>query len=284
MNDPGIESGVATPLTRLLKRITAPNPGMMTGAGTNTYLIGEESVAVIDPGPADDQHIQAVLAAGGDRIRWLLITHTHPDHSPAAAILKSATGAEVLGRPPPDTPSQDRDFSPDRIVEDGEVLRTAEFSLRALHTPGHASNHLCFLYEDEQILFTGDHIKQDSTVVIAPPDGNMTIYLQTLARLLELPLKGLAPGHGMFMDNPREVMEALVAHRLMRERKVWAALWKAENATDEELLPEVYDDVPAFLHRVAIQSLRAHLLKLLDDGRVRRQGDRWLRHLPLESG
>ena len=275
LKEPGIEAGAVRDLCPGIRRVTAPNPGVMTGPGTNTYLVGEREVAVIDPGPAHQGHLETVLGASGRKIRWILVTHTHPDHSPGAAFLKAATRAEVIGLRPPRGGSQDQSFAPDRVMDDGELIQAGEFSLRAVHTPGHASNHLCFLHEEEQLLFTGDHIKQDSTVVIAPPDGDMAVYLDSLRRLLALPMKGLAPGHGKLMGEPRKVVEWFIAHRLAREEKVMGSLLGFEVATPEDLLPLVYDDVPSFLHPVAIHSLRAHLIKLERDGRVSLREGRW---------
>lgn len=275
MAEPGIDVGKMVALGPGVRRITAPNPGVMTGTGTNTYLVGERDIAVIDPGPADERHLRAVLEASGGSIRWVLVTHTHSDHSPGAAFLKEATGAEVIGLPPPPGGSQDQGFAPDREPADGEVFGDSSFSLRTVVTPGHASNHLCFLLEEEKLLFTGDHIKQDSTVVIAPPDGDMTVYLDSLRKLLPLPMSHLAPGHGKVMVEPRRVVEWFIAHRLGREEKVLKTLLGFGTAKAEDLLPIVYDDVAPFLHPVAIQSLRAHLVKLERDGRVKSYGNRW---------
>ena len=165
--------GVPRAISPMVRRILAPNPGVFTGPGTNTYLVGIDEVVVVDPGPdlADDtSHLDAVVACGGDRIRWIVCTHTHPDHSPATAALKERTGAEVLAfRTDDNLPAVDTE------IGDGYVLEGTEFRLRALHTPGHASNHLCFLLEGEQLLFSGDHIMNGSTVVIRPPDGDMTV-------------------------------------------------------------------------------------------------------------
>src|SRR5690606_29650152 len=153
-----IEPGRVDALSARVRRITAPNPGVMTGPGTNAYVIGAEALALIDPGPPIDAHIEALRRLVGTRLRWILCTHTHLDHSPAAAALRAATGAQVIGRPPPDDGRHDTTFVPDRIMADGEVLETPEFRLRAVHTPGHSSEHLCYLLEEERLLFTGDHV------------------------------------------------------------------------------------------------------------------------------
>ncbi|HUN69683.1 MAG TPA: MBL fold metallo-hydrolase, partial [Burkholderiales bacterium] len=151
-----IQPGVPKRLDRYVTRITAPNPGMMTGPGTNTYLVGEREIAVIDPGPSIDSHLEKIVAAGAGRIRWILATHTHVDHSPAAALLKAATGAQVIGRPRPQHGNQDHSFAPERVLADGERLAVGNLQLRAIHTPGHAPDHLCYYLEEERALFTGD--------------------------------------------------------------------------------------------------------------------------------
>lgn len=264
-----IVPGVPKRLDRLVTRLTAPNPGMMTGPGTNSYLVGERELAVIDPGPAIDSHLQALLAAGAGRIRWILCTHTHLDHSPAAAALKAATGATVIGRPAPQGSSQDGGFAPERVPQHGERLQLGSLALRALHTPGHASNHLCYMLEETKMLFTGDHVMQGSTVVINPPDGDMRAYLLALEALLEEDIAILAPGHGYLIGQPHREVRRLVAHRLAREAKVVAALERLGRATLEQLVPAVYDDVAARLHAVAARSLSAHLEKLVAEGNVR---------------
>ena len=260
--------GVPKRLDRLVTRIIAPNPGMMTGPGTNTYLVGERELAVIDPGPAIDAHVEAVLAAGAGRIRWVLCTHTHPDHSPAAAALKAATGAVLIGRPAPEHGSQDRGFAPDRVLSHGDRLMLPAFTLRAIHTPGHASNHLCYLLEETRMLFTGDHVMQGSTVVINPPDGDMRAYLASLEMLLAEDLAILAPGHGYLIGAPHDEVRRLVAHRLAREKKLRTEIAWIGRPSFDELLPAVYDDVPARLHPAAARSLTAHLDKLIADGAV----------------
>jgi len=263
-------------LNDLIRRITAPNPGMMTGPGTNAYLIGTGDLALIDPGPESAPHLAAMLDAVGKRLKWILCTHTHLDHSPGAMALRAATGAELLGfGNVPDDGRQDTAFAPDRALRDGDVLDCGAFRLRAVHTPGHASNHLCYMMEGERWLFTGDHVMQGSTVVISPPDGDMTVYLSSLERLLLLDLAALAPGHGHVIGKPHDEVRRLIAHRLKREQKVVGAFSKKNPATLDELLPFVYDDVPQRVHLVARRSLHAHLLKLRDEGKAVEAGETW---------
>jgi glyoxylase-like metal-dependent hydrolase (beta-lactamase superfamily II) len=244
---------------------------VMTGPGTNTYLVGEGDRAVIDPGPAITAHVEKILEQGN--IKWILCTHTHQDHSPAAAMLKAATGAQVLGRPAPE--GQDATFKPDFVLENGQRVDLGKIGLRAIHTPGHASNHLCYLLEQTKMLFTGDHVMQGSTVVINPPDGDMRAYLQSLEKLLGEDLAVIAPGHGYLIGAPHQEVRRLIAHRLGRERKVVVALQQLGEASLDELLPVVYDDVPVRIHRVAARSLTAHLDKLAADGAVRAAGERY---------
>jgi glyoxylase-like metal-dependent hydrolase (beta-lactamase superfamily II)/8-oxo-dGTP pyrophosphatase MutT (NUDIX family) len=279
-----IEPGRAVRLSAQLLRVTAANGSVMTGPGTNTYLLGggaDNAWAVIDPGPDDAAHVQAVLAAAPGPIRWIFVTHTHLDHSPAAAALQRASGARVLGRRPAHPEWQDASFAPDVELAGGERFELHPgCTLRVIHTPGHASNHLCFLYEQERLLFTGDHVMQQSTVVINPPDGDMAAYLDALRALGTLELDWLAPGHGFLMAQPQRVLQALIAHRLRREAKVVDALRALGEADADALLARVYDDVPARLHGVALRSLRAHLLKLERDGRARERDQRWVLAAP----
>jgi glyoxylase-like metal-dependent hydrolase (beta-lactamase superfamily II)/8-oxo-dGTP pyrophosphatase MutT (NUDIX family) len=256
-------------LDRHVTRLVAPNPGLMTGPGTNCYLVGERDLIVIDPGPADPAHIAAIVAAGGGRIRWIVLTHTHRDHSPGAMALREATGARIAGRPSRADSPHDAHVAFDRVLEDGDVVQGDGVVLAVVHTPGHASNHLCYLLPSTRMLFTGDHVIQGSTVVIAPPDGNMNAYLRSLQRAQSLDAAILAPGHGYLIGQPKIEFSRLMAHRLARESKVRAALQEAGGrAPLEWLLPRVYDDVPAALHALAARSLRAHLEKLLEDGEL----------------
>jgi len=280
--DPGIRPGTAVRLSAHILRVTARNPGAMTGPGTNSYLVGGGAQwAVIDPGPADDRHMQALIDAAPGPIRFILVTHTHRDHSPGAQPLKSATGAQLLGRTTSHEHWQDRTFAPDRALRHEDRLPLgAGATLRVIHTPGHASNHLCFLLEEERILFTGDHIIQGSTVVIDPPDGDMAAYLGSLESLLREPLDHLAPGHGTLIPDPHAAIQALIRHRLRREAKVVAALPQDQPAKLAVLVRRVYDDVSPQLHPLAERSLLAHLLKLEGEGRARRMTDSWMAASP----
>lgn len=272
-----LEHGVPFRLTDRIQRIVAPNPGVMTGPGTNTYLIGSDAVAVLDPGPAEASHIGAILEAAGDRIRWIVCTHTHPDHSPAWRAVAEATGAQVLGGAPPDDMFQDDTFVPTTDLWHDHVLATDEFTLRAVHTPGHVGNHFCFFLEEEGVMFAGDHIMNGSTVVIIPPSGDMKAYIESLRLLLDYPLQYIAPGHGELMPQPEAVVEWLVSHRLEREAKVVEGLRKLGRGTVDELVKVVYDDVDTGLHKMAKLSLSAHLIKLRQEKRAVQsgQGERW---------
>lgn len=256
-------------------RVVAPNPGMLTGPGTNTYLVGETELAVVDPGPDDVSHVAAVVAAGQGRIAWILVSHTHRDHSPAARCLREMTGATVVGLGAPGDGRQDRHFRPDARPADGERVLLDGVTLRCIATPGHASNHLCFLLEESAVLFTGDHILGTTSPVILPPDGDMAAYLESLARLRSLPLVALAPGHGPLLDDPAAVIDGLVAHRLEREARTRHALRQLGTATLDELLPNVYEDLDPALFELARHSLLAHLIKLEREGLARRDAGRW---------
>lgn len=273
-----IQHEVAIRLTERVWRVTAANAGAMTGPGTNSYLVGtSEHCAVIDPGPKDAQHTQALLAAAPGAIRYILVTHTHPDHSPGATPLKSASGAPMLGRTTTHLHWQDATFAPDReLRHDDRVTVAPGVTLRVIHTPGHASNHLCYLLEEENLLFTGDHIIQGSTVVINPPDGDMAAYISSLESLLREPIDYLAPGHGTLMPKPQAAIQGLIKHRLRREAKVLSVLPRETPADLANLVRRAYNDVPEQLHALAERSLLAHLLKLEAEGRAQRVADSWV--------
>ncbi len=259
---PPLVPGVARALSPLVRRIVAPNPGMMTGPGTNTYLVGIDEVAVIDPGPDDADHLEAIAGCGGDRIRWILCTHTHPDHAPGAAALKERTGAEIMAY------SSRDGLKVDGRLRQGDRIEATEFRLTAHHTPGHASNHLCYFLEEERMLFSGDHVMQGSTVVIKPPDGDMAAYLDSLEKVKALRLKSIAPGHGHLIGDPKPVVQWYIDHRLAREQMVLDALAARGTAKIPALVEDIYTDVDPKLYPVAKYSVHAHLLKLAADGKV----------------
>lgn len=265
--DPGpapIVRGVASALSPLVRRIVADNPGLMTGPGTNTYLVGIDEIVVIDPGPDDPVHLDAVAGCGGDRIRWIACTHTHPDHSPGVAGLKARTGAEVVAYDARDG------LVVDRSLRDGDSVDATEFVLRAVHTPGHASNHLCYLLEQERMLFSGDHIMEGSTVVISPPDGDMAIYLAQLERLkgLRPRIRTIAPGHGHPIDHPVAKIDEYLAHRAQREGQILEALRATGSTTVEAIVRELYTEIPEPLQPMAGATVWAHLLKLSGEGKA----------------
>jgi glyoxylase-like metal-dependent hydrolase (beta-lactamase superfamily II) len=264
-----------TELESGIRRLVAPNPSMMTGPGTNTYLLGGEEIAVLDPGPAIPDHLDNIVRYAEAPIRWILVTHTHPDHSPGARLLAEATGAELLGRPAPPGSQQDRSFIPTRVLEDGDRLETGEFVLEAVHTPGHASNHLCYLHAESNWLFTGDQVIDGSTVVINPPDGNMKQYLDALRRIRHLGCGALAPGHGEIIEDPNRAIDWIIEHRLEREEKVASALRRRPGQKTRDLVPLVYRDVREHLYALAERSLLAHLIKLEEEGRAIQTDGRW---------
>ncbi|WP_372964138.1 MBL fold metallo-hydrolase [Marinobacter sp.] len=256
-------------------RLTAPNPGMMTGPGTNTYIVGFERFTVIDPGPANEAHIERILALTGGAVDQVLVTHTHHDHSPGVKLLKERTGCRAIGWPAPDCAGQDTGFSPDEEPAHGDLIKTEAGLLKVLHTPGHASNHLCYLLTNQELLFSGDHIMQGSTVVINPPDGDMKAYIESLYDLLEEQVQFIAPAHGFLMGHPEAVVDYLITHRLSREHKVFRVLEAMAPISLKDLTAEAYDDVPAAIHQLAARSALAHLEKLEAEHRAFRKDDLW---------
>ena len=255
----------------LVKKITAPNPGVFTGGGTNTYLVGREDLTLIDPGPNIKEHIDEIIRVGDNKIKRILVTHTHTDHSPAALPISKVLDVPMYGRLIDGESSwEDETFIPDVILNDADIIKTDEYNLEAIHTPGHASNHLCFLIKELNCLITGDHIMDGSTVVIGPPDGNMADYLESLNKLFKYKIDCLAPGHGNFMYEPKKVIESIIRHRLSREAKVLRRLEDVGDIDLESLTAIVYDDVPEQLHPIAKFSLEAHLLKLLKEGVIKK--------------
>lgn len=273
-----------------VRRLVAHNASYLTGPGTNSYLLGRERFLVLDPGPLDERHIERLWQETGGRIDAVLVTHTHRDHSPAAVVLAARSGAKLIGKTAASGP-QDTTFQPTQDLQDGAIIEFDAGRLRALHTPGHASNHVCYFLERASLekagsegqgpedaagtglLFTGDHLMQGSTVVIAPPDGNMAHYLASLQRLLAEPVRALAPGHGLVIDDAPAEIARIIAHRLQRETKVLERLGTLRAARIELLVASVYDDVDPRVHGLASASLLAHLLKLEQEGRARRGAD-----------
>ncbi len=253
-------------------RILGQNPGPMTGPGTNSYLIEGQKRCLIDPGPGDAGQLQCFLQAlGNQKLDYILVTHTHRDHSPAAAALQQATGAQRVGMlPAADASGQDHSFSPDLDLVGGDCLDCGDYQIELLHTPGHVSNHLCFLLREEKLLFTGDHVLQGTTPVILPPDGDMKDYLDSLLHLQNLDLAMLAPGHGEVMRQPQQEIAALIEHRQRREAKIVAALERLGQSAMDEILLAVYDDVAEHLLPWARKTLLAHLLKLEREGKALR--------------
>lgn len=263
--------GKAYPVAPGVQRITAPNAGMMTGPGTNTYLVGESKVAVIDTGVDNSAHLDAIEAAASGPIRWILITHAHPDHSPGAHALARRTGAKIYANPTALQGVRDPDFKPDVHLHEGDVIEAPDFRLRCLHTPGHAADHLCFLREADGLLFAGDHVMDSVTVVIAPPDGDMADYLDSLARLQQVPIQAIAPAHGGLITQASATFAQIISHRLKREQQILALLQQGQSQEPQKIanmVAYIYPEIPEGLRAVAGWQVYAHLLKLRGEGRV----------------
>jgi glyoxylase-like metal-dependent hydrolase (beta-lactamase superfamily II) len=266
---------IAVSIGRDVQRVIAGNAGMMTGPGTNSYVVGARDRIVIDPGPELEAHLQALLEAADHNIRFIVVTHTHKDHSPLAQKLAKLSAATLIGMPPPADGRQDESFVPQQVPKDGEVLKLGEEELIAIHTPGHASNCVCYLLARERLLFTGDHVLEGVSPVILPPDGDMSAYFASLDKLNAYQFERIAPGHGEVMGRGPRVIAMLRAHRQARENKVLACLDALGQATLDTLTPPVYDDVPKDRHAWARLTLEAHLIKLKGEGRVLLEGDAW---------
>lgn len=259
-------AGQAVTVSPRVRRVLAPNPSPMTGQGTNTYVVGARPpFTVVDPGPVSDAHLSAILAAAPE-VGVILVTHTHGDHSSGAAPLAQATGAPVAGHGPmlrAGIEGHDDTFRADRTLADGDVVEGGDHRLVALHTPGHASNHLCFLLDDggERLLLTGDHVMEGSTVVIAPLDGDMAEYLAQLERVKALGVDRLLPGHGDPIDDPAAYLQGYLDHRAARTAKILAALTAAgpAGAICAELVEAAYADVSPHLHPIALCTVWATL-------------------------
>lgn len=252
-----------------VRRVVAANGGMMTGPGTNTYLLGEKRVVIVDPGPAIDGQVEAIeRAVDSSTVEAIVVTHTHIDHSPAAHPLAERLGVHLMGRPPRDRQYQDPHFQPNRTVEDGDQIETDLGPLRAILTPGHASNHVCWQLVQPGYVCTGDHILGSVSPVIVHPDGSLREYLASLEKVKQLQPVALLPGHGPVVQDPAKIIDRLAAHRHLREQRVLAALADGACHSVAAMLPKVYTDVPKALHEMARHTLLAHLVKLEEENRV----------------
>jgi glyoxylase-like metal-dependent hydrolase (beta-lactamase superfamily II) len=268
-----------------VRRLLAANPSPFTFTGTQTYIVGAGEVAVIDPGPDLPEHVGSILAAtSGERIAAILCTHTHRDHSPAARPLAEATGAPIVGCAPlaidDDGPRADAafdfDYRADRILADGDAAEGGGWRLEAVATPGHTSNHLCLALDDSGILFTGDHVMGWSTTVVSPHDGDMTLYMESLDKLLGRDDRTYFPAHGAAVDKPHGHVRTLIGHRRMRERQILAHLERGEGRIPA-MVATMYRDIDPRLHPAAGRSVLAHLVDLERRGLVKGEGERWSR-------
>ena len=266
-----------------IRRVLAPNPSPFTYTGTQTYIIGEGEVAVIDPGPDVPGHLDALRAAlAGERVAAIACTHTHRDHSPASRPLSASTGAPIVGcaplvledEGPRSDESFDREYRPDRVLADGDRIEADGWTIEAVATPGHTSNHLCLALVEEGVLFTGDHVMGWSTSVVAPPDGDMADYMASLERLLGRDDRTYYPAHGPAVEDPHAHVRRLIEHRRLRERQILDRLERGENRIPA-MVEAMYADIDPRLFPAAGRSVLAHLIDLERRGRVRREGERW---------
>jgi glyoxylase-like metal-dependent hydrolase (beta-lactamase superfamily II) len=266
-----------------VRRVLAPNPSPFTYTGTQTYIVGDGEVAVIDPGPDSSEHVEALLAAvSGERVAAILCTHTHRDHSPASRALAAATGAPIIGCAPlaldDDGPRSDeafdRDYAPDRVLADGEAVEGPGWRLEALATPGHTSNHLCLALAGTGVLFTGDHVMGWSTTVVSPPDGDMAAYKESLGLLLARDDRIYYPAHGPAVEDPHAHVRRLIEHRHMREAQILEQLRGGIGAIPE-MVAAMYTDTDPRLYPAAGRSVLAHLQDLEARGIVRGGGGEW---------
>ncbi|MXO75824.1 MBL fold metallo-hydrolase [Altererythrobacter aerius] len=283
-------TGIAETLEPLVRRVLAPNPSPYTFTGTETYLVGDgERIAVIDPGPDDPAHVDAIMAAAGSaKVAAIMCTHTHRDHSPAARPLAARTGAPIVGCAPLVLDDEalaawgpradaafDSAYAPDRVLADGEAMTGPGWTLTAVHTPGHTSNHLCFALEQTGALFTGDHVMGWSTSVVVPPDGDMTDYMASLDRLYARDDRVYYPAHGPQIDNPRQLVRGMIGHRRQRENQIVRLLREDGPHTGAQFVPKMYKGLDPRLAGAAEMSVTAHLIDLERRAMVGRSGDSW---------
>jgi glyoxylase-like metal-dependent hydrolase (beta-lactamase superfamily II) len=278
-------TGLTEQLEPLVRRVLAPNPSPYTYTGTQTYIVGKgDRVAVIDPGPDDPAPVDALGSAIGDAtVAAIMCTHTHRDHSPAAGPLAARTGAPIVGcaplvlddSGPRADASFDRAYSPDRVLLDGEGMTGPDWTLTAVHTPGHTSNHLCFALEESGAVFTGDHVMGWSTSVIVPPDGDMSDYMASLDKLYARPDRVYYPAHGPQIDNPRQLVRGMIGHRRQRENQIVRLLAEHGPLSAAGFVPRMYKGLDPRLAGAAEMSVTAHLVDLERRGMVARSGDLW---------
>ena len=278
-------TGLVEQAEPLVQRVLAPNPSPYTYTGTQTYLVGaEDRIAVIDPGPAEEEHLEALVAAiAGRTVGAIMCTHTHRDHSPAARPLADRTGAPIVGCAPlvlddsgPRADAAfDRDYAPDRVMVDGESMTGPGWTLTAVHTPGHTSNHLCFALEESGALFTGDHVMAWSTSVVVPPDGDMSDYMKSLDLLYGRGDRIYYPAHGPAIDNPRQLVRGMIGHRRQRENQIVRLLREDGPHDAGGFVPKMYKGLDPRLTGAAEMSVTAHLIDLERRGLVARSGSTW---------
>lgn len=272
--------GAVDQVSPLIRRVIAPNPGPFTFHGTGTYIVGRGAVAVIDPGPLIDEHVDALLAAvAGETVTHILVTHTHVDHSPAAIPFKQATGAATYGfgshrsgrywadKGDAGSRGGDRAFAPDHLLRDGDEIAGPGWTFEAVHTPGHCANHLCFALKEESVLFSGDQVMGWSTTVISPPDGDMRDYMASLRRLLGRGDAVYWPTHGPAITEPKRHVEALIAHREQREIAIATALADGLGRIPA-IVARLYADIPEKLHPAAARTVLSHLVHMIETGRA----------------
>jgi len=265
-------------LTPLIGRLVANNPGPFTYTGTGVYIVGQDNIAVLDPGPNTPDHMAAVeTAIAGRNVTHVFVTHHHIDHSPLAAPLAEKMGCKVYGygkqvRPPEEgevrlEAGDDLSFKPDVEIRNGDIFEGDGWTLEAIHTPGHTSNHMCFALKEENCLFSGDHIMGWSTSVVSPPDGHMGDYITSLNRVLEADFDKIWPTHGPVINNPREFVSAYIAHRHNRETQICAALADGISSISD-IVSKLYADIDKRLHPAAAHSVLSHLIHMRETGRV----------------
>jgi glyoxylase-like metal-dependent hydrolase (beta-lactamase superfamily II) len=277
------ETGRLVAAGPLVRRLLAPNPSPFTFTGTQSFIVGTGEVAVIDPGPEIAVHVEALLAATArEQVTAIVCTHTHRDHSPAARALAAATGAPIIGcaplasmdEGPRADDSFDFDYAPDRVLADGEALEGPGWTLEAVATPGHTSNHLCFHLKETGALFSGDHVMGWSTSIVSPPDGDMAAYMASLQKLIGREDKIYYPAHGPAIDKPQAHVRALIGHRRMREKQLLRVLGEGEREVPA-MVEAMYRELDPRLHPAAARSVLAHLIDLEARGLVRSEGEAW---------